>query len=253
MPLQSTGPISLADIAAEFNDTPPHSLSEFYGVEVSLPTTGAIGMSAFYGLSAAFQAMLTTNQQQFNLRTWLIGQGWDQTKAVVFTIDTGVYVWSDNNTVAALDTGGTYPGGLTIINKGFIIGRGGNGGTTTGAAFVAPTVGGPAINLTTAVSIDNSQGYIGGGGGGGASGMSTVSNGPGGGGGAGGGLGGVTYSLFGLLIDNASTIVNSAGGAIGATAPLPNQSIVAHSTATVTINRNAATAGGPGGLYYSAV
>jgi hypothetical protein len=253
MPLQSTGPISLADIAAEFSDAPPHSLSEFYGIAAGLPTTGAIGIQSFYGLSAAFQATLTTNQQEFNLRTWLIGQGWDQVKAVVFTIASGVYVWSNNNTVAALNTGGTYPGGLTIINNGFIIGRGGNGGTSTGAALVSPTVGGPAINLTVPVSIDNTNGYIGGGGGGGGYGMTTATNGPGGGGGAGGGLGGVTYSGFTVLIDSAGSVVNPLGGTIGGTAPLPSQYVAPHTTATVTITRNNATAGGPGGLYYAAV
>lgn len=58
MPLQLSGPISIADIAAEFGGAAPHSLSEYYrgGVNVpdtaanaGIPTSGAIKLSDFYG------------------------------------------------------------------------------------------------------------------------------------------------------------------------------------------------------------
>lgn len=48
MVLQSSGAISLADIAAEFGGTTPHSLSEYYG-SGSVPTSGTISFSQFYG------------------------------------------------------------------------------------------------------------------------------------------------------------------------------------------------------------
>lgn len=51
MTLQASGAISLTDIAEEFPDTAPHSLSEFYGVSVELPSSGAISFSDFYGTS----------------------------------------------------------------------------------------------------------------------------------------------------------------------------------------------------------
>lgn len=54
MALQLSGPISFSQIAAEFNDTPPHSISEFYGVAAGIPVLGsAISLSQFYGKSAA--------------------------------------------------------------------------------------------------------------------------------------------------------------------------------------------------------
>lgn len=53
MALPTAGnPISLSQIAAEFGGTTPHSLSEYYGVEGSLPTSGTISFHDFYGLSA---------------------------------------------------------------------------------------------------------------------------------------------------------------------------------------------------------
>jgi len=51
MTLQASGAISLTDIAEEFPDTAPHSLSEFYGASVELPSSGAISFSDFYGTS----------------------------------------------------------------------------------------------------------------------------------------------------------------------------------------------------------
>ena len=66
MPLQSSGAISLANIATEFSDTAPHSLSEFYrgGAKVpdsaantNIPQSGTISLGNFYGAQSvvAFQ------------------------------------------------------------------------------------------------------------------------------------------------------------------------------------------------------
>ena len=58
MPLQTSGPISLADIAAEFGGSAPHSLSEYYRggglvpdtpANAGIPTSGSISLSDFYG------------------------------------------------------------------------------------------------------------------------------------------------------------------------------------------------------------
>lgn len=50
MALQSSGAISLADIAGEFGGSPPHSISEYYG-SGGAPGSGTISFSDFYGLS----------------------------------------------------------------------------------------------------------------------------------------------------------------------------------------------------------
>lgn len=52
MPLQSSGAISLADIASEFGGSTPHSISEYYGAASGIPSSGQISFSQFYGASA---------------------------------------------------------------------------------------------------------------------------------------------------------------------------------------------------------
>lgn len=51
MALQGSGPIKLSEVQTEFGGTNPISLSEYYAAEGSLPTTGAISIGDFYGLS----------------------------------------------------------------------------------------------------------------------------------------------------------------------------------------------------------
>ena len=52
MALPTSGPISLADIAAEFGGSTPHSLSEYYGAASGVPASGTIDFADFYGTSA---------------------------------------------------------------------------------------------------------------------------------------------------------------------------------------------------------
>lgn len=66
MALQASGPISLSDIQTEFGGTNPISLSEYYagGVYVpsgtgSIPSSGTISLSDFYGTSAALVVTVT--------------------------------------------------------------------------------------------------------------------------------------------------------------------------------------------------
>ena len=162
MVLQTSGAISLADIAAEFGGSAPHSLSEYYGAASGVPASGAISIGTFYGKSAAQTVTLNSNEQQMNLRTKAVALGWNGSAALIFVINTGKYVWSDTVTVAALTTGTNFPNGLTIVNKGYIMGRGDNANHSSNSG----QAGGPAIELNVSVTIDNSSGYIGGGGGG---------------------------------------------------------------------------------------
>ena len=53
MALQSSGAISLNDIAGEFGGSTPHSLSEYYGAASGIPSSGTIDFADFYGASAA--------------------------------------------------------------------------------------------------------------------------------------------------------------------------------------------------------
>ena len=47
--LQSSGPISLANIQTEFGGSNPISLSEYYGAATGIPGSGTISMNQFYG------------------------------------------------------------------------------------------------------------------------------------------------------------------------------------------------------------
>ncbi len=53
MALQSSGVISLSDIAGEFGGSTPHSLSEYYGAAAGVPASGQIALSDFYGKANA--------------------------------------------------------------------------------------------------------------------------------------------------------------------------------------------------------
>lgn len=183
MALQASGPISFAQIAAEFGDTPPHALNEFYrgGAMVTanntgVPASGAIAFGNFYGASRQFAFTIASNQINANLRTLAQNAGWDGSAPVVATINSGVWISGSvaGNLTAALTINGSFPNGVTLVNNGYIVGRGGTGGvgTPTTSRYGLPTAGqegGRALLVQSAVTIQN-NGYIaGGGGGGGAS------------------------------------------------------------------------------------
>ncbi len=192
MALQSSGAISLGDIAGEFGGSQPHSLSEYYGAASGIPSSGAIDLSDFYGKSSSFAFTLSSNQENWNLRSAALTSGWDGTAQLVVNISNGVYVWSDDTSTAGLIVSGAFPGGLIVNNSGFIMGRGGNG-----AIYTTGNPGGPGVtvSLTSGSATFNNQpsGYIGGGGGGyGGTSFTYGENGTGitsAGGGAGGGGG----------------------------------------------------------------
>ena len=160
---------------------------------------GTISMNDLRGKTNAWLATISSPQQQLNLYTWAVGQGYPGTQPAQITVAPGVYIWSDDVATSAL----TIPIGfgaetLTLINQGYIMGRGGNGAGNTDLAPQPPaSPGGPAISIATPMTIDNTSptAYVGGGGGGGGFQYASTLNGNvgGGGGGAGGGNGGNSY------------------------------------------------------------
>lgn len=139
-------------------------------------------------------------------------------------INSGIYVYSTNTANAALTlTGGSSGDKLTIINNGYIMGKGGKGGGWYGVQNQSPTAypgynGGPALSLSMATTINNtsSSAYIGGGGGGGGGGcVYIINNGLlgiyAGSGGAGGGDGGDYWSNQ----YNVGAYAGAIGGTIG--------------------------------------
>jgi hypothetical protein len=191
MALPSSGTITLAQIQTEFGGVNPIGLSEYYrggGLttpnNTGVPTSGAISLSNFYGAVKQFAFTISSAQTNANLRTLAVAAGWDQSAPVLATIGAGVYISSNSTGTPALTVDGSWPGGVQLINDGFIVGRGGNGGGgATSTIFPgigqpqlragsAGEAGGLALSAGVAVSISN-NGTIGGGGGGGGGGGST--------------------------------------------------------------------------------
>ena len=218
MALQSSGLIRLSQIQTEFGGSNPISLSEYYrgGAYVtanntSVPTSSTITLSNFYGATKQFTFTLSTNQENWDLRSAATTAGWDGSAPLIVNISSGVYVWSDTTATAGLIISGSFAGGLTLNNSGYIIGKGGQGGGRGNNVATSGLPGGPALSVSsTSVTVVNSSGaYIAGGGGGGAGSADEASRYGGGGGGAGGGAGG------GVSVIGATG--GAAGGAIGST------------------------------------
>ena len=156
---------------------------------------------------------LSSNQANYSF-TPLQVPGYVTGAEITLVIDPGVYVYSTSTSSAGLSIS-NFSGDdiVNIINNGYIMGMGGQGGA--GIRYKSATAGssgGPAIDLNYPVSITNNS-YIGGGGGGGGGCPITYSPGTnyGGGGGAGGGQGGLCQ----MEQDSRSTL-GGAGGAPGA-------------------------------------
>jgi len=111
--------------------------------------------------------LIITNTKNFNLRARLLALGWDGVTAIntSVTIAGGVEVTSANVATPAFDTGAALPIGstVTIDNRGFIVGKGAKGNTTSSNN----TNAGIGLNVSTPVTIVNS-GIIASGGYGGA-------------------------------------------------------------------------------------
>ena len=203
-------PITLQAIQSEFGTTGIVASSTPAGLD-PLPTA----MLDFLGKSAP-SLTIATNQQELNLRTWALANGWNGSSPATITVAAGVYIWSNNIATPALTIDGSWPNGVTLINNGYIMGKGGKG------AEYGPIVGengGSAISLGRSVTIDNTNAsaYMGGGGGGGGAGAGTRAG--GGGGGAGGGAGGAYGSGGGVTL-----ALGGAGGGVGATGGAPTSS-----------------------------
>ena len=192
MTMNSSGPISLAGTTAgvsieienggngttqiSLNDTAVRSLAGVPSGAITMPTN-------FYGKANQFSFTISTNQTDANLRSLAVTAGWNQASLVVATVNSGVYVYATSTANAGLTINGSFPGGVQLINNGYILGKGGGDSTTSGNA------GGPAISLGVNATITNNSGaYIAGGGGQGGGQLWGPAG--GGGGGAGGGNGG---------------------------------------------------------------
>jgi len=230
MALNASGPISLggstagesiilengqpATAVVSLNDAAVRGLAGVLSGAIVMPTD-------FYGKANAQSISIASNQTNLNLRTYALANGWNGSAQLTVTLNAGVYISSTATGTPGLTIDGSWPGGIKLINNGFIMGMGGDGGLAS-SSVRSGNPGGPAISLGVSCEIDSSVGYIGGGGGGGAATGSSVNTPPygtrnaGGGGGAGGGAGGVARSTA-QLSSPTFTAPGGTGGAVGGT------------------------------------
>ena len=136
MPLQSSGSISLSQIASEFGDSQPHSLSEFYaggsagvtsGGAPNVPSSGEISFDDFYG--AANQVTETASNNQTNIvLSSVFGSNWSASIPKVYSVPSGVNVGGTGGTPAITASSGM-GGTLNILVAGTVTGTGGSGGS----------------------------------------------------------------------------------------------------------------------------
>ena len=209
MALPASGAISLNDVNVELGRSGTTTITMNDSVVRTLfgVASGTIDMNTGHGKANEFTATISSNQTNLNLRTWALANGWGGTSKATITVGSGVYIYSTSTGNAGLTIDGSWPGGITVINNGFIMGKGGRGG---GKFPYYGEDGGSAISLGVSCTINNTNGsaYIGGGGGGGGDNWSQENRPVGGsGGGAGGGNGGRN--------DSASSGAGGGPGSVG--------------------------------------
>jgi len=183
MALQGSGAISLSDLATEFGDTTPNSMSEFYAGgslvgtnNASVPASGAISLANFYSATAALVLDITSNTSEYNILTAATAAGYNaasDTTPIIVNVAAGVTV--SGSSTYAMRTGALNADSDLTINIAATASVEGYTGATGGYNSIPGSPGGDAIYFETATggsgaySVVNS-GTVGGGGGGGGGG-----------------------------------------------------------------------------------
>jgi hypothetical protein len=160
MTLNASGPISLAgsttgqSIAVELGlgATTTISLNQAAVRTLAGVPSGAIIMPTnFYGKSnrVSVSSTYTTSTSNASLNLSGIG-GYSAGKTdITVTVNASVYLWASTTANYGLTLTGSATGDtVTVVNNGYIMGRGGQGGQTGGDGHgAAGAAGGPAMNI----------------------------------------------------------------------------------------------------------
>ena len=231
-PLPSSGPLSLTDIQGEFLGTAPIGLSEYYrggpyvpnsSSTATIPTSGTIAVSNFYGTRRRIAIPLTISSPTYNYDVYA-NRGPSYVAGISdinVTVSPGVRVGSTSTGTYAMLVPNSFDAGdtITITNNGYIQGMGGKGGDSQYAA--QPSGGNPgagggnALYVNRPTTIQNNSVVAGGGGGGGGGAGWTPDKGPSGYGGGGGGGAGYNVGAGGAGPYGGNNGTNDAGGTGG--------------------------------------
>jgi hypothetical protein len=241
MTLPTSGSISFNNINVELGNTPTQTVSlNDTAVRTLLGVpSGIISLNDGYGKSNRVQInyIISSSTQELTLSPTTFTNYIAGKSDITITVNSEVYVWSNNTSNPGLIINGGLISGdtLKLVNNGYIIGKGGLGATGTYFTANSGFSGGSALKILTNITIDNYS-YIAGGGGGGGAGTYPVYNTGvetgGGGGGAGGGnggaggyrgdrAGGIGGSIGNLGTNGFSTSINSGSGGGGGGRILP--------------------------------
>lgn len=259
--------IGLSDVNVEltFSSTAVIGLNDSPVRSLAAVPSGTITLQNLQSKTSLFTFNLTTSSN-VDFRTAALAAGWNGTATLKGTLLSGNTISSSSTGSYALTISGSFPGGVTFINNGKVIGRGGDGGSASATALPgsAGGAGGNAIYVTVATSIDNTSGLIyGGGGGGGGGGRGSGYNKGGAGSAGGGGGGGIGVSAAGTTAGSfpgtngtAGTLTSAGSGGAGGNNTFSGAGGSGGAGGTYgtagTAGQSVATAGGAGGTagYY---
>ena len=123
--------------------------------------------------SGPFSFSVTANRTNgFNIYSSATSLGWDQNQEVIFTVPQDIWITGVTNcgtsrsSATAIDMGGTFPNGLTIVVNGYVMGRALAGNSNNSFMNNTRYRAGTGINATDDVTIEfGAYGKVMGGGG----------------------------------------------------------------------------------------
>ena len=164
MAISASGALTLTTVQTEWGGSNPIGMSDYYaggdnvfsgatdGDGNAIPSTGAIDMSDFYDTTAATPITISSNTNNYNIKTAVQNAGAGLDVPVLLTINSGVTVGSTSTGTPAMktDTGWSQGVTITITNNGSIVGASGSdtsanpssGGGNGGGSSSHPNVGG---------------------------------------------------------------------------------------------------------------
>ena len=127
MAIQSSGIITIQDIVDEFGGSAPHALSEYYrnGANVpsnntSVPTSGTISISNFYGAVDEIQYTQSSNSENLSLTSVFGSTVWASSVPKRFILPSGVTIGGTTTHALLIPSG--MGGSLIMDITGYVYG-----------------------------------------------------------------------------------------------------------------------------------